>query len=488
MKHLISQCLVVSSLLISAAAGPDQGWFENTSVETRWGRFDFKNGFPADDTTARLVEARTFSRAVELYQNNIAAVSMVGFREGLAGIGVTRSNQMVVWETLLDAQTLLLTGNSETVYVIGFLDLKRDGPTVVDAPPGMLGALDDMWMRFIGDIGPAGADRGKGGKYLVLPPGYTGEVPAGYFPLRSRTYGVWVLLRAVDPKPADATLRSKKLRIHSLAAAANPPAMEFINGSGKAINTLGSDGYRYWEQLGSLVAQEPPEAVEPMERFYLSQVGMEFGRPFAPDAKFKALLTEAAQVGQAMARMNSFGFRAPGAMVYGDRQWQWAFIGGKYEFNPAGYPNPDLRSGFAYPATGNTPAMAMKIVGAGSQYIWSNRDASGAFLDGAKSYRLHIPAHVPVKDFWSVVVYDSASRSMLQNGQPFPTVSQYTGPAINADGSVDVYFGPTAPAGKEKNWIRTLSGKGWFPIFRLYGPLEPWFDQTWKPGDIEEMK
>jgi hypothetical protein len=483
--------LLLSGLFLDSsvrASEPGHGWLENQTIETRFGRFEFRNGFPTADSSKRLEELRTFSRAVELYQNHTAAVSMFQFRKGFADFGAKRSNQVVVWETLLDAQTLLLTGNSETVYVVGFLDLKKDGPTVVDAPPGMLGVLDDMWMRFVGDVGPTGQDKGKGGKYLVLPPGYPGEAPAGYFVLRSPTYGVWMLLRAIDPKPADATARAKQLKIYSLAQAATPPPMEYLNGSGKPINTIAPDDYRYFEELGALVAEEPAEAVTPLERFYLSQIGMEFGKPFVPDAKLKALLTEAATVGQAMVRMNSFGYRAPGAVVYDDRQWQWAFVGGKYTFDPQGFPNPDLRTGFAYPATGNTPAMAMKIIGAGSQYIWTNRDASGTYLDGAKRYRLHLPPKVPVRDFWSVVAYDSASRSMLQNGQKFPTVSQYTGPAINADGSVDIFFGPTAPAGQEKNWIKTLPNKGWFPILRFYGPLDPFFDKTWKPEDIVEMR
>ncbi|WP_213954527.1 DUF1254 domain-containing protein [Variovorax sp. dw_954] len=468
-------------------AQQDHAWFENTRVKTRFGEFSFKNGFPDSDSADRLAQMMTFNRAVEIYQHHLAAVSMFQFRRGLAEFGAQSSHQVVVWESLLDAHTLLLTGNSETVYLIGFLDLKQDGPTVVEAPAGMLGVLDDMWMRFVGDVGPTGQDKGQGGKYLVLPPGYDGEVPSDHFVLRSPTFGVWMLLRAIDPKPADAAARSKRLRVYPLARASNPPPMQFLDGSGQAIDTIAPDDYRFFEQLGALVEQEPPDAVLPMERFYLTQIGMQFGQPFEPDAKLRELLSEAAVVGQAAARANGFAYRAPGALIYESRQWQWAFVGGSYTFSPLGYPNPDLRSGFAYSATGNTPAMAMKIVGAGSQYIWTCRDATGDYLDGARRYRLRIPAGVPVKDFWSVVVYDAASRSMLQNGQAFPTVSQYTGPEVNADGSVDIDFGPEAPAGREKNWIRTLEGKGWFPILRFYGPTEAFFDKTWIPADIERQ-
>jgi hypothetical protein len=131
--------------------------------------------------------------------------------------------------------------------------------------------------------------------------------------------------------------------------------------------------------------------------------------------------------------------------------------------------------------------MVEKHIGAGSQYLWTPRDASGAFLDGGKRYRLHIPPNIPAKNFWSIVAYDADSRSILRNGQSFPSVSTYTGPQMNADSSIDIYFSPEAASGKEKNWIQTMAGKGWFTLFRFYGPLEPFFDKTWKPDDIVEV-
>ena len=174
--------------------------------------------------------------------------------------------------------------------------------------------------------------------------------------------------------------------------------------------------------------------------------------------------------------------------MYNDRHWEWAFIGGSASWDSQGYVNTDRRAGFAYIAIGMSPAMVLKIVGGGSQYLWTPRDSNGDFLDGAKNYRLRIPANIPVKNFWSVVVYDAQSRSLLRNGKPFPSISQYTGPQSNSDGSIDIYFGPEAPNGKEKNWIKTVPGKGWFVIMRFYGPLEPFFDKSWKPDDLVEVK
>ena len=199
---------------------------------------------------------------------------------------------------------------------------------------------------------------------------------------------------------------------------------------------------------------------------------------------------EAARFAAAIARTNSFDSDDPARLVYPDRAWEWAFIGGSADWDSQGYVNTDRRAGFAYIAIGMSPAMVEKHVGTGSQYLWTPRDASGAFLDGGKRYRLHIPPNIPVKNFWSVVAYDADSRSILRSGQPFPSVSTYTGPAANADGSIDIDFGPEAPTGaghNPKNWIQTTPGKGWFMLFRFYGPLEPFFDKTWKPDDIVEV-
>lgn len=299
--------LVLSFFTIPASAqtdaGDGHGWFGTETVKTRYGDFEFRNGYPASDTARRLQELLLLNRAVEVYMTHYAAVSMFQFRKGLGDFGARQAHEVVIFETLMDAETLLLTANSETVYVLGFLDLKRDGPTVIEAPPQMLGLLDDMWMRYITDVGPAGPDKGQGGKFLFLPPGHAGAVPEGYFVFRPPTYGVWMLLRAVDPKPEAATARSKQLRIYPLAQADKPPAMRFINGSGQAIDTIAPDDYRYFEQLGQVVQEEPAAAVTSLERFYLAAIGMQAGKSFAPDEKTQALLSEAARIGQAMARL-----------------------------------------------------------------------------------------------------------------------------------------------------------------------------------------
>ena len=465
------------------------GWISTETVKTRFGNFEFKNGYPTPAAADALLDQLKFNRAIEVYLTQIPAVAIIESRRGIRDFGAKRSNQVVIWETLMDAETLVLTANTETVYGMGFLDLKGDGPTVIEAPPKMLGAAMDTLQRFLVDIGPLGPDKGQGGKYLFLPPGYKGEVPEGYFVVKSPTYSVNYFLRGfkVDGKTDQAVALMKQIKVYPLAKAANPPKMEFLNGSGKPIDTIHSDTITFFEMLAQLVNEEPAEVFTPLERFYMQAIGIEKGKPFNPDAKTRALLSEAAHAAAAMARANSFASPDPDTYYYEDRKWQ--YVGDvPYNFMKDGVLQVDRRAYVYYMALGNSPAMMEKNVGVGSYYLWAYKDAAGNFLDGAKNYKLHIPANVPAKDFWSVLVYDSLSRSELKNGQKFPSVSKYTDPKVNADGSVDVYFGPEMPKGQEKNWIKTVPGKGWFPIFRFYGPLEPLFEKTWKLTDIEKVK
>ena len=464
------------------------GWIGTGTVKSRAGDFEFKNSYPAGDAVQQLRDALVFNRAVEVFLVQMHGVSWFRVWKGVAEAGSGEANQMVIWETLMDSQTLLLTGNTETVYGLCAIDLKRDGPVVIEVPAMMLGGVSDLWQREVMGIGPTGVDKGKGGRFLLLPPDHSGPVPDGYFTAKAATYGVVMGVRGfqVEGKPDRAVELMESARIYPLSQVANPPKMTFVNGSHQEIDTIFSDSGQFFDDLSWLIEREPHDVIPSHERFQLAAIGIEKGKPFKPSAQRRKLFDEAARFASAIARNNSFASDDPARLVYPDRVWEWAFIGGSAAWDSQGYINTDRRAGFAYIAIGMSPAMVEKHIGAGSQYLWTPRDRSGAFLDGGNNYCLRIPANIPVKNFWSVVAYDADSRSILRNGQSFPSVSTYSGPQANSDGSINVYFGPESPAGKEKNWIQTMPGKGWFTLFRFYGPLEPFFDKTWKPDDIEQ--
>jgi len=458
------------------------------TLESRIGTLNLFDGVPDAETAQKVYDNLDFQRGVQAYLNSIQIASMYGMRKGLLEFGPANTTALL-FETLMDSKALWLTPNTTSVYMTSWLQL-GDEPIVIETPPNVLGIIDDHWFKYVADFGNAGPDNGKGGKFLILPPGYDGVVPDGYHVARTSTYGNWVIWRGFqengDPKPAvDAT--KEHFRIYPLSQKDNPPEMTFIDVSGKFQNTIHRMDFGIFEEINEVVQAEPSQGEDPELLGLLASIGIEKGKPFKPDARMKKILTEAADVGAATVRTLAARPREDKFYFYpGEGVWTTPFPGGSYAFLEDGARVLDARSFFHFYATGITPAMTAKNVGKGSQYAVAYVDANGDAFDGAKTYKVHLPANVPAKDFWSFTLYDNQTRSMLQTDQQFPGLdNNKAGLKQNADGTFDVYFGPKAPGGQEANWIQTVPGKGWNMLFRLYGPLQPWFDKTWRPGDPE---
>ena len=451
----------------------------------------YEGGYPTVETIQKLYDQLDVQRAAQAYLDFLPAMSMQAVLVAHQhDYGVSETGGTIVYVDPGEGKSIAigLTYNTESIYASLCLDLKQTGPAVIEVPPMVLGIIDDGFMRFVADLGNAGPDQGQGGKYLLLPPSYEGEVPDGYFVFRSSTYRNWVMVRGLEQitgrGEAALAYYQEYFKVHPLGEGVYQPSV--VSASFKPGNTTHPRDSRYFELLDKMIQYEPLSAFTPEELGLLHALGIVKGAKFQPDERMRRILADGVKLGDGMAKAIAFANRDPQAKVYRDRHWETIFIGG-YKFERDGARLLDARTLFHYTAIVVTPAMEVQRVGVGSQYLASYKDASGAYLDGGQNYRLRLPAGIPAKNFWSVTVYDAETRSLLQNGQPKPSISTYDQPEVNADGAIDIYFGPSAPAGKEKNWVKTLPGQGWFAYIRFYGPLAPFFEQTWKPDDIVKV-
>ncbi len=452
------------------------------------GELKFFDGMPSKESVEKLYDNLDLVRGVTAFLDGIPVAAIQGFAIGLPKVGV-HPNEIGITETLNDARSIWLTPNTTTIYVTSIVDAS-DGPVVLDVPPGILALLDDAAFQFVANLGPLGADKGKGGKYLLLPPGYKGDVPEGYFVLKSKSYSHWFLGRLSPDEngktEAVVAAFKKVMNIYPLSEAGNPPKEKFVNLSGVKYNTVHANNFEFFEEVNQAVQREPATAFSPELVGAFHSIGIRKGIPFEPDERMRKILTEAAAIGNATARAISYAPRDPEVYFYEDRQWNSPFQRQSHEFLVDGVRILDDRSYFHYVATGITPAMTSPPVGSGSVYALTARDAKGRYLDGGKNYTVTLPAPIPAKNFWSFMAYSGQTRSILESDQKSGGLdSKSPDLAVNKDGSVTVWVGPEAPKGKDGNWIQTMPGKSYNMMLRLYGPLEPWFDKSWRPGDFE---
>ena len=499
-------------------------------VESRIGTLEFHDGLPTKETLDKVYDHQYFLHATRAFTDTFQGVSIHAIRKGLQDVGV-RDNEVIVFSELMDAKSLFLTANADTVYVIGGLDLTK-GPIVVEVPPGVLGTVQDAWFHWIIDMGMPGPDRGEGGKYLIVPPGFEGALPEGEFNVAhsKTTYGVWFARAFIengnDPKPVVEQIK-KLTKVYpyqaggvgtpiaeflagraTLEPITPPPPTIFHEGSGKVMNTIPPNDFSYFEMLNEVVQQEPATSLDPELMGPIASIGIVKGKPFAPDARMKKILTEALAVANATSRSLFMNPRDRSWYYYPDANWQNMLFATGHEFETpiplitkegvkpfptTGYRQLDARQAFFYGVTGITPAMAMRLPGIGSTYLWTMVDSQQNYFDGTKTYRVTLPKNIPAEKFWSFTLYDTMSRSMLDTPQRYPRAGSQSFPSPaaepNPDGSTTIYFSATQPAGvKRGNWIQTVPGKSFIPCLRLYSPLEPFFAKQWQPSEVELVK
>jgi hypothetical protein len=447
--------------------------------------------FSSTDLARRAIERR----AIEAMNWGMSAVNTELMYQATVREGKGSFNQVAYWSGLTDWKIQTLTPNPDAVYFSPFFNTKDVGPLVIEIPPAdggsITGTIMDIWQSALEDVGPAGADKGQGGKYVILPPRYKDKAPAGYIPLPSDTYAGYALLRSI-PKSgsksdvAKAVAYGKRVKLYPLSAAANPPATTFVDMINVVFDSTIPYDLRFFESLNRIVQTEPWLERDKVMIDQLKSIGIEKGKPFNPDAQTQHILNDAARQAHAwiIARYDAL-FSSP----YYERS-RWAMPGSRdlmdamanFFTKPDYYPVDDRGVTYSYGYFGP------KHLGGGSFYLMSITDKEGRPLDGGKTYRLTVPANAPVSQFWSATAYDRDTHALIRNAQWASRSSQTPGLQKKADGSADIFFGPTPPASGESNWVPTDTNGHFEVLARFYGPKPPLFDKTWKLPDIEKVK
>lgn len=443
-------------------------------------------------TPAELKDRALHRRAVEAVIWGMPAVNYERMLQAAIDNGA-KLNQVVYWSRPVNWKNQTLTPNPDTIYLNPFYDT-RNGPVVVEIPPAdadhvIVGSFDVAWQNALADVGPAGADKGMGARYLLTPPGYKEKAPDGYLVLPSETYRGFVILRSNFKSRGDVDIKAavehgKRVKVYPLGG--KPDATVFVDAYDRPFEATIPYDATFFDLLDRFVQAEPWLTRDKAMIDVLKTIGMEKGKAFKPDEKTRRILADAVrEAHEVIALKYEAGFTPP---FYEGTRW--------------GVPvPPETRDGlgnqFADPNQYGIDGRAVmyhmayfspRVFGGGQFYLLNISDRAGKPLEGSKSYRLNVPANAPIEQYWSATIYDRQTHALIRGMSRPSLASNDTAVKKNADGSVDIYFGPKAPEGKEANWVPT-DPKGQFEVlFRLYGPKKELFSKTWKLPDVEEVK
>jgi len=429
-------------------------------------------------------------RAIDAVVWAMPLLNFKTFRDGHRAIGV-EYNDVAYYSKIQDWKFQTATPNNTTPYV-NFFWTTKDGPVVVEIPPsaegvGIFGTLMDAWQRPLEDVGAKGKDGGHGARYLLLPPGYDGEILPGAYTLKQRTYNGFAILRSIisNSSPenlAKAEAFAKKIKVYPLAQAENPPKTRHKDIYGILMEGTPKLDRTIYSELHEIIQEEVVEEQNLAMMGLLSQIGIQKGKPFKPDVKTEEIYEAAAA--DALQYMIEQYHRYLNPRVYEGKRWSTLTPPGNRETGFS-YEFPDR---FDYHARGvlyYAVISSVKNYGTATYYVDLAEDKDGNWLDGGKNYKLIVPPHVPARDFWSVVVYDRETAAWIREMPKVGLDSSMEDVISNENGSVDVYFGPKAPKGKEANWIPTAEGRKFILLFRFYGPEPAALDGSWELNDIE---
>jgi hypothetical protein len=441
-------------------------------------------------TPPQLQERTLHRRAIEAAIWGMAAVNYDAMYKALVRDAHGGSNQIVYWSRLLDWKNQTLTPNPDTIYLMPFIDT-TDGPMVLEIPPAddgsITGSIDDAWQCAIEDVGPAGVDAGQGGKYLILPPNYQGPVPDGYLAMPSNTYGTFALLRSnlaggSDDDVARAVAYGKRVQLYPLTQAENAPPTTFVDAADVVFDATIPYDATFFEALDRRVQAEPWLTRDKAMIDVLKTIGIDKGKPFRPDSDTQTTLSEA--MGEAHAWLDCQYEQVFTSPFYDNARWVLPVSTELVDATSSGYANPDSYPVDARGVSYSFGYFSPKRMGAGQFYLMTIKDTDGNAFDGATTYRLHVPANVPVHLYWSATAYDRATHTLIRD-MPWASRSSNTpGIRTNPDGSVDLHFGPKPLDDQQKNWVPTKPGGQFEVLFRFYGPDKPLFDKTWTLPDI----
>jgi len=444
---------------------------------------------------ANIREQLIYSRALQAVIWGMPAVNYDLMLQEMLTKTSAKQNEIVYWSRPVDWHNQTLTPNPDAIYFMIFFNIKDVGPLVIDVPPAegtssFAANIDNVFQMPLEDAGPYGADKGAGGKYLVLPPGYQQKPPAGYIVLPADTYEGYALLRSNLPSHSDADITKavaygKRLKVYPLSKAGNPGETKFIDAKDVLYDATIPYDIKFFRSLDRIVQSQPWLTRDKTMIDQLKTIGIEKGKSFNPDARTTEILNAATKGAlEYIEVMYDAGF----PRLNSDAHWAVPAMPDLIKAGSSGYTETDIYPVDARSLTYAIGYIGIKRLGTAQIYLIGGKDKEGMPLSGAETYRLHVPANVPTKQYWSATVYDRKTHALIKNLSGASRASNDTTVQKNGDGSVDVYFAPKAPAGKESNWIPTDPNGQFEVLFRLYGPEKALFEKTWKLGDIEKVK